>query len=144
VKLRAVVLAVASLAGGAAALACGVCAEDKMAATYDHAVVERATAAGHAMVYCEVVGRFDAVRARQAARRVRGVDESSLRVSAQPAALSFALDTRQQSAQAAVQALQAAAPRGTQLKIISVMASHANVRAPGMTADAKPVSAKQP
>ena len=37
-------------------LACGVCAEDKMAATYDHAVVQRAAAQKRLVVYCDVQG----------------------------------------------------------------------------------------
>lgn len=91
--------------------ACGVCVEDKVAATYDHAVVQRAAARGQAMVYCAVDGPLDTGRWRDAARRLRGVDPASVRVAAQPAAISFALDVSRQSPQAAAAALQNALPR---------------------------------
>ena len=93
------------------AWACGVCVEDKVAATYDYAVVQRAATGGQAMVYCEISGPVDPRRWQSAARQVRGLDAASIRVSTQPAAISFALDTRQQSPQAAVSALQHAVPR---------------------------------
>ena len=69
----------------AASLACGACVEDKVAATYDHAVVERAAASGDVMVFCEVTGPLDAQHLKQAMRRVHGVRPQSVRVSAQPA-----------------------------------------------------------
>ncbi|HWP10570.1 MAG TPA: hypothetical protein VNN06_02020 [Ramlibacter sp.] len=105
--------------------ACGVCVEDKVAATYDHAVVRQAAAKGKVVVFCEVQGGLDARRIRSAARRVRGVDMSSLRLSSQPAALSFALDPAQQSPQAAVLAMQSAAPAGTRLAIVRLIDSSA-------------------
>jgi len=108
------------LALAAPAFACGVCAEDKIAATYDHASVREALARGRVVVYCEVAGLPDVQRARQAAARVRGVDARSVRVSAQPSAVSFVLDPKQQSAQAAVLALQAALPAGAKLAILKV------------------------
>jgi hypothetical protein len=43
--LRIAALA-AACAGCGAALACGTCAEDKIAATYDHATVQRAVPPG--------------------------------------------------------------------------------------------------
>lgn len=111
------------LAAGAppAAQACGTCVEDKIAATYDYAQVQRAAAAGRAVVYCEVAGPWDAARLEAAARKVRGLDTKSLRLSREPAALSFALDTRKQSPQAAVLALQVAAPAGTRIGIVRVV-----------------------
>jgi hypothetical protein len=100
--------------------ACGVCAEDKIAATYDHRSVREALARGRVVVYCELAGLPDAGRVRVAAARMRGVDARSVRVSAQPGALSFVLDPRQQSAQAAVLALQAALPPGAKVSILKV------------------------
>lgn len=104
----------------AQAQACGICAEDKVAATYDHRSVQDALARGRVVVYCELAGLPDVQRARLAAARVRGVDARSVRVSAEPAALSFVLDPKQQSAQAAVLALQAALPAGARLAILKV------------------------
>jgi hypothetical protein len=104
-------------------LACGVCAEDKVAATYDHAVVRQAAARGDVMVFCQVSGAPDAARLKAAALGVRGVKRRSVRVSAQPAALSFAFDPTQfPSAQAAVDRVQQAAPPGTRLAIVRLQA----------------------
>ena len=118
--MKAAVLlgAVAIIVAAAPAVACGTCAEDKVAATYDHAVVERAMSTGRVVVFCEVRGVLDAKRLRAAARRVKGIDVASLRTSTEPAALSFVLRSARQPPEAAVSALQALAPRGTQLVIV--------------------------
>jgi hypothetical protein len=100
--------------------ACGVCAEDKIAATYDHRSVREALARGRVVVYCDLAGLPDAGRVRTAAARVRGVDAGSVRVSAQPGALSFVLDPKQQSARSAVLALQAALPPGAKVSMLKV------------------------
>jgi hypothetical protein len=83
-------------------LACGVCAEDKMAATYDHAVVQQAAAQKRVVVYCDVQGSVPPEKLRQAASAVAGVDAGTIRISKEPAALSFALDPKVQSAPDAV------------------------------------------
>jgi len=113
--------AAALLSLAPAAWACGVCIEDKVAATYDHEVVMRAAAKGNVMVFCQLAGPIDARRIKSAARKVRGVDPASLRISAQPAALSFALDA-QQSPTAAVSDMQRAIPAGTHVAIVRVIA----------------------
>ncbi|HWI78837.1 MAG TPA: hypothetical protein VNS31_06540 [Ramlibacter sp.] len=102
----------------AIAQACGVCVEDKVAATYDYAVVQRAAAQGRVVVFCEVVGPVDAARIRQATRNVRGLDASTLRVSETPAAISFVVDTRKQSPQAAAGAIQQGLARGIEVKVL--------------------------
>ena len=112
--------AVAMVALVSSAHACGVCAEDKVAATYDHAIASRAASQGRTMVFCDVRGPFDARRLKAAATRIAGVDPASLRTSTNPATLSFALDRRKLSAQAAVKRLQALVPAGTQLAIVQV------------------------
>lgn len=104
-----------------AALACGVCVEDKVAATYDHAVLQRAGAQGQAVVFCEFSGAADAKRIRAAARQVPGLDVVSLRLSAQPAAVSFAIDPARQSPRAAAAALQRGLPAGTHVTILRVV-----------------------
>ncbi len=103
---RLLVVAFVSALLPALAQACGVCAEDKMAATYDHAVVERALAQQRIVVFCEVRGSAAAAQVRAAAVRVRGVDPRSVRTSSDPAALSFAIDPRQLDARTAVRQLQ--------------------------------------
>ena len=102
----------------AASLACGACVEDKVAATYDHAVVEHAAASGDVMVFCEVIGPLDAQHLKQAMRRVHGVRPQSVRVSTQPPAMSFAVDRKQRSPQDAVGAAQRSLVPGTRLIIV--------------------------
>ena len=102
------------------ARACGVCDEDKVAATYDHTIVQRAASKGRVVVYCAVRGPLDAKRLRLAARQVKGLDLGTLRTSQQPAAVSFALDGAGQTPQAAVSALQANLPQGTELAIVGL------------------------
>ena len=98
--------------------ACGVCVEDKVAATYDHAVVQRAAARGQAVVFCEIVGPVDAAGIRRAARAVRGVDSSTLRISEVPAAISFVVDASRQSPQAAARAIQHGLAKGIEVKVL--------------------------
>lgn len=116
--LLAVVLA-ASVPG--VSHACGACDEDNIAATYDHAVVERAATRGDVMVFCAVTGPIDTRRLAETARRVRGIQPDSVRVSAQPPALSFALDPRVQSPQAAVDAVQRGSQQGASLSILRLL-----------------------
>jgi len=85
---------VGALAMSSATLACGVCVEDKVAVTYDHAVVHAAMEAHRQVVFVALDGA-DASRAgtriMAAAARVKGVDRSSVRYATSPAAFSFAL-----------------------------------------------------
>ena len=76
-----------------ASLACGVCVEDKVAATYDHAVVMKAGALRHLVVFGEIDGAVDmnavTTGLPAAAKRVYGIDRVTLRTSASPPAFSF-------------------------------------------------------
>ena len=80
-------------------LACGYCDEDKMAAAYDHRVVERASAQRHAVLFLSleftrpVTGEV-AVSIRRAAERIGGVDRGTVRVAVEAGALSLAYDPR--------------------------------------------------
>ncbi len=91
--LAALVLALSATT----ALACGFCVEDKLAAVYDHALVNRALGARHHVAFCGIEG----VVAGRAAQRgeitraldaIAGVDRGSVRVSLEHATLSFAFD----------------------------------------------------
>lgn len=110
----------------AGALACGVCIEDKVAATYDHAVVERAHARKQVMVFVEVVAPSGAASgvtaAGRAARSLRGVDASSVRTRDEPATLSFALDPAVRAPEAAVKAIEKTGGKGVKLKLLKVIA----------------------
>lgn len=120
---RAALLAIAATAS--AALACGVCIEDKVAAAYDHGVITRALDRGHVVVFAEVKGRDGAAALTRAARKaalgVRGVDHASVRVAEQPAVLSFALDGRAGTPAEALAAMERAAASRVQLQLLKVM-----------------------
>ena len=120
IGIRGAISIAAALAAGAPAtsLACGACIEDKVAATYDHAVVERAAASGDLMVFCEVTGPLDARHLKQAMRRVHGVRPQSVRVSTQPPAISFAIDRKAGPPQDAVGTAQRGLVPGTRLVIL--------------------------
>jgi hypothetical protein len=106
------------------AAACGACVEDKIAATYDHAVVEHAAAKGDIVVFCELKGPVEIRRLKAALRRVKGLDAASVRIAEQPPALSFALDDGRQLPEDAVAALQRAVP-DTRITIIRLISSSA-------------------
>jgi hypothetical protein len=84
------------LAGEAAA--CGYCVEDKVAATYDHAVVTRALAQGHHVVFFHVDGALVERRALEgAASAVPGIDKGSVRISPDLLTISVSFDPRRVS-----------------------------------------------
>jgi hypothetical protein len=94
--MNRLVLAFAALMSFDAA-ACGVCIDDKIASCYDHAVVTRAHAQGHAVVFFAIRG--DLVRSAETRRAIiraieatGGVQRGTARVSLENAALSFAFD----------------------------------------------------
>ena len=105
-----------------AALACGVCDEDKVAATYDHAAVQRASANKLVVVFCDVRGpALDAARVRRVAATTSGIDAASVRTSAAPATVSFTVDPRKRSPQSAAAALQRGAAPGTRIAVVRVL-----------------------
>ena len=99
--LAATAVALASLVPLAAA-GCGACIEDKVAATYDHAVIQRATAKRQQVVFVGVDGPVEAARIDRAVAhaRVPGVVPGTLRTSASPAAFSFVLERTENPAHA--------------------------------------------
>jgi hypothetical protein len=111
--------AIAALASSSA-LACGVCVEDRIAATYDYAVVSEAAARHHVVVFAAVEGSGVPARAsralKDAAAKVKGVDRGTVRSSESPRALSFALDPRSATPQAALAAIQRA-PRAASVRL---------------------------
>lgn len=117
--------AVALLALSPAAWACGYCVEDKVAATYDHAVVSNAVAKGRVVVFAEVSGGGSAATlaraARRAAARVREVDPGSVRVAETPPTLSFAMSAKGITPAEALAAAERAAAGGLRLTLLTVM-----------------------
>ena len=95
----------ALLAGADPAGACGVCVEDRVAAVYDHAVVEGAYRRGHAVAFLGIDGgrALDAAQARAvraALAAVAGVERASIRVSPEGASCSAAYDPRRATPEA--------------------------------------------
>ena len=94
-----------------AVMACGVCIEDRVAATYDHAIITAAIAKRQQVVFVGIDGPVAAstigTRIAAAARRVPGLKPGTLRTSGAPLAFSFALDESQKP-DAAVAGFQAA------------------------------------
>jgi hypothetical protein len=79
-----------------AALACGYCVEDKIAAVYDHAVITRALDRRHQVAFFAIEGEPVAEELSRALRvaleKEGAVDRGSIRVSPASGALSFAYD----------------------------------------------------
>lgn len=102
-------LAVLAVAAPSLALACGVCIEDKIAATYDHAILTKAKAKNQIVVF----GAIEGSNASQAGARIvtiaagiKGVQRGTTLTSAEPPAFSFVLDPRAQKPEAAIAELQ--------------------------------------
>ena len=81
-----------------AALACGVCVEDKMAAVYDHAVVTKALGQKHHVAFFHIDGALVVGEAtKQLLLKITdsaAVDRGSARASVESASLSVAFDPR--------------------------------------------------
>jgi hypothetical protein len=122
--MAAVAIALATAAPGISP-ACGVCIEDKVAATYDHAVVTHALDRKHVVVFAEVRGNGKTEEpvadARRAARALAGVDRDSVRVARSPATLSFALDRKVRSVAEAKAALEKSARGRFTLELLKVV-----------------------
>jgi hypothetical protein len=112
IPIAAAVAGLALTLTGAAALACGYCAEDKVASVYDHAVVKKALDGRHHVVFFHIDGALapaDAVRRtlQSGAESVSGVDRGSVRISLDTASLSLAFDPKRTSFAAVQNALDA-------------------------------------
>ena len=123
---RVLVLLAMTLAAGAPASgsACGVCVEDKVAATYDHTVIRAAIAKHQQVVFVAVEspGAVSDVNVRiaAAASKVRGVQASTLRTSTAPPA-SFALDAGQRPEAAVAAFRRAIGDKSAHLTLLRVM-----------------------
>ena len=107
--------------------ACGHCIEDKVAATYDYAVLTLAARDGHVVVFAEIrgpaAGAGPALKtfiARTLAA-TPGVDSGTVRVSLDPPAASFACDPARHAPTTLLASVNPhLAVRGLQLAIIEV------------------------
>ncbi|MDQ6620555.1 MAG: hypothetical protein M3Z31_12835 [Pseudomonadota bacterium] len=94
--------------------------------TYDHAVVTAATTKQHAVVFAAVDGKADATvlanDIRKVAARTRGVDRDSVRSSAAPLAVSFAVDPKNVTPATAIAAIEkGASSPGVKLTLLKVI-----------------------
>jgi hypothetical protein len=85
-----------------AMLACGYCVEDKIASTYDHAVVVRALGQKHHVAFFHIDGPLlpgESTRRalERAAESTAGVDKGSVRVSMETLTISLAFDPERAS-----------------------------------------------
>lgn len=126
--MRAALIAGLALAVyAAAANACGICIEDKIAAVYDHAVVTRALGRKHQVVFFAIDGPLVAGKAshqmiERAAEATFGVDPSTTRVSVELASLCVSFDPNRTSFATLQHALgRKLAPRGITLLPLRVM-----------------------
>jgi hypothetical protein len=109
-------------------VACGVCLQDKVAATYDHAVVQRAAAQHRVVVFAEPRAPVEAGALAKAvgaaAARVPGVDAATVRTNASPASVSFALDpARAQPKEVLASIRKSAGVKGLELDLLEVVKS---------------------
>jgi len=118
--LAAAGLALALHAPGA--LACGYCVEDKIASTYDHAVVTQALAKKHHIAFFHIDGVIapgDATRHAIEASIIStpGVDKGSVRVAVETLTVSLAFDP----ARTPLPALQAVLDKKLRAKGLALM-----------------------
>ena len=110
-----------------AAWSCGVCDEDKVAATYDHAVISRAAVARQTVVFVAVDSPVEAQafarRVATVAPGVRGVLRSSVRTAVAPVAFSFVLDPAVQTPASAVGELRRLLNPDTDLRIVRIVSA---------------------
>jgi hypothetical protein len=118
---------VIALATGAPApsRACGACDEDKVAATYDHAVIAAAMARHERVVFVAVDGPVSikklTARIAAVANRIRGVQKGTLRTSASPPAFSFALDATQKPEAAVARFREAVGDMPARMTLVRIM-----------------------
>ena len=125
-KCALILIAAATMSGvPIATLACGACVEDRIAATYDHAIVGAAIAKHQQVVFVAVDGPISAemlnTRIVAAAPKVRGVRAGTLRTSLSPPAFSFALDAEREPEVAVSDFRRAVGVSGARLTLVRIM-----------------------
>jgi hypothetical protein len=124
-KLKPMAVAALLAAPCAVTWACGACDEDKIAATYDHGVIDRAIARHHQVVFVAIDAKSSAAqigrRVTAAAPKVRGFVTGTLRISAAPPAFSFALDGTQKPEAAVSDFHKAVGNRDTRFTLVRIL-----------------------
>jgi hypothetical protein len=115
------------LAPAAAAVACGYCVEDRIAAAYDHSIVVRALDRRHEVAFFAIEGSVAAspgVRReiQSALESTGGIDRGTGRVSRDGSSLSFAYDSARQKLGPIMRALEKRlAPQGLNISLLRVI-----------------------
>ena len=109
--LRRIAMGLLSTLATAAAMACGYCVEDRIAAVYDHALAQSVAVSGHRLAYFAWDGpgeRSEAARLKIVllGEATAGVDRGSVRVAMDPAAIAVAFDPHRTSAESVGTSLQ--------------------------------------
>ncbi len=125
--MRAALAGLLLLAPAAAAVACGYCVEDKVAAAYDHSVIVRALDRKHEVAFFAIEGALAADsqlsrEIRNALESTRGVDRGTARVSLPAGSLSFAYDPTRRKLGPIVRRLEKTlAPKGLSASLLRVI-----------------------
>jgi hypothetical protein len=133
-RASAVIAMAGMLAISNAAIGCGACVEDKVAVTYDHAVVHAAIQAHRQVVFVALDGRDAALvgaRIVAAAATVKNVRGDSVRYATSPTAFSFALAKGASPDKAIAAFRTAVAGRDVRMTMIRLMREGALVDPPG-------------
>ena len=115
------------LVPSAAAIACGHCVEDKVAAAYDHSVIVRSVDRGHEVAFFAIEGRIAASpgfrrEIETALQSTGGIDRGTARVSRDATSLSFAYDPGRQKLGPIARALEKRlAPKGLNISLLRVI-----------------------
>ena len=131
-RARRLALALGLACGAGAALACGHCVEDRIAAVYDHALQQKTIATGHQLAYFAWDGpleRSPAARSKilEAVQATPGIDKGSVRVSMEPAAIAVTFDPRRDTVEGITAALQKNV-RSLKLSVLPLLAARPEVR----------------
>ena len=125
--MRAALAGMLLLVPAVAAIACGYCVEDRVAATYDHSVIVRALDRRHEVAFFAIEGQI-ATSSRlnreiqNALESTGGVDRGSARVSLPAGSLSFAYDPARQKLGPIMRALdRKLAAKGLSISLLRVI-----------------------
>ena len=133
-KLTTGIAAMAAVVVSGAACACGVCIEDKVAATYDHAVIHAAIASHRQVIFVALEGRDGPLAGERivaAARRLPGMQPASVRYAAAPPAFSFAIAKNVAPDKALAPFQTATKGMDVQMRVVRIMRDGALVDPPG-------------
>jgi hypothetical protein len=115
------------LAPAAAAVACGYCVEDKVAAAYDHSVIVRSLDHRHEVAFFAIESTLAASprlsrEIQNTLESTRGVDRGTARVSHDGTSLSFAYDPARHKLGPIMRALEKSlAPRALSISLLRVL-----------------------